>query len=106
MAADMMGVASATEARAPIGSGAKPMLARAFAGKVGPVLAVIAALIVIWYAAVIRLNAPWAYDQAQRANTEISFSQLVASTMAQERPVLQGLDVKEDLRRERFVDLP
>jgi NitT/TauT family transport system permease protein len=65
-----------------------PILGWVFAGTLGPVLVVIAALIIVWYAAVIRLNAPWAYDQAQRANTELSFSQLVANTMAQERPVL------------------
>jgi NitT/TauT family transport system permease protein len=65
-----------------------PILGRIFAGTLGPVLVVIAALIVVWYVAVIRLNAPWAYDQAKRANSELSFSQLVANTMAQERPVL------------------
>ena len=42
----------------------------------------------VWYAAAVWLNAPWARDQAQRAETELSFSQLLADTMAQERPVL------------------
>ena len=61
---------------------------RTLSGTTLPVLVVVAALILIWYAAALRLNAPWAYDQARRANTELSFSQLVANTMAQERPVL------------------
>src|SRR5262245_7251498 len=65
-----------------------PIVGRIFAGTLGPVLIICLAIIALWYVAVIRLNAPWAYDQAQRANTELSFSQLVANTMAQERPVL------------------
>jgi NitT/TauT family transport system permease protein len=84
----MMSVAGATEAGAPIGSVARPILARAFTSTVAPVLAVVAALLAIWYLAAVYLNAPWARDQAQRANTELGFSQLFVNTMAQERPVL------------------
>jgi NitT/TauT family transport system permease protein len=84
----MMSVAGATEAGAPIGSVARPILARAFTSTVAPVLAVVAALLAIWYLAAVYLNAPWARDQAQRANTEFGFSQLFVNTMAQERPVL------------------
>jgi NitT/TauT family transport system permease protein len=83
-----MSAEAATEGHAGGVPQSSPILGRIFAGTVVPVLVVIAALIVLWYAAVIHLNAPWAYDQAQRANTELSFSQLVANTMAQERPVL------------------
>jgi NitT/TauT family transport system permease protein len=61
---------------------------RALSNTVLPVLAVVAALILVWYAAALWLNAPWAYDQAQRAGTEISFRQVAADTMWQERPVL------------------
>ncbi|GAB4263746.1 MAG: ABC transporter permease [Pararhodobacter sp.] len=53
-----------------------------------PVLAVVAALIALWYVAVVPMNAPWERDQAQRAGTELGFGQLVANTMTQERPVL------------------
>ncbi len=63
-------------------------LRRIFAGKLGPVLVICLAVVAIWYAAVVWLNAPWAYDQARRANAELSFTQLVADTMAQDRPVL------------------
>ncbi len=68
----------------------KPSLAlgRLFAGTVGPVLTVCLAILVIWYAAAVWLNAPWARDQAQRAGTGLTFAQLVADTMAQDRPVL------------------
>ena len=53
-----------------------------------PVLTVIAAIIAIWYAATIFLNAPFERDQAERAETTITFSEIIPKTMAQERPVL------------------
>ena len=56
--------------------------------KVGPVLGVLAVIVALWYAAAVWLNAPWTYDQAARAGTEVTFSGLLADTMEQERPVL------------------
>ncbi|MBP1874303.1 putative aliphatic sulfonates transport permease protein SsuC [Ensifer adhaerens] len=56
--------------------------------KLLPVGTVVAVLIIIWYVAVVYLNAPFERDTAARAGTEISFSQIVHNTMAQERPVL------------------
>ncbi len=53
-----------------------------------PVLTVIAAIIAIWYAATIFLNAPFERDQAERADTSITFAEIIPKTMAQERPVL------------------
>lgn len=54
-----------------------------------PILTVLAAILVVWYAAAIRLNSPWVYDQAARAGTEPpAFSELVGLTLNQERPVL------------------
>ncbi|MEM7042358.1 MAG: ABC transporter permease [Pseudomonadota bacterium] len=53
-----------------------------------PILTVVAAIIVIWYAGTVFLNAPWERDQAERAGTELSLGQLITNTMAQERPVL------------------
>lgn len=61
---------------------------RALADRTLPVVIVVAALVVLWYVAALWLNAPWVRDQAQRAGTELSFSQVAAATMAQERPVL------------------
>ena len=61
-----------------------------FGEKLLPVSAVLLALIVLWYAAAVWLNAPWERDQAQRAGTEVSVAQLVAGTMGQLRPVLSA----------------
>ena len=54
----------------------------------GPVLTVIAAIIVLWYGAAVWLNAPWAYDKAQRAGAELSFKDVVADTWSQKKPKL------------------
>lgn len=54
-----------------------------------PVLTVVAVIIGIWYVAAHLMNRQWALDQAARAGTAPpGFSQLLADTMAQERPVL------------------
>ncbi len=53
-----------------------------------PILTVVAAIMVIWYAASIGMNKKWTYDQAGRAGVEVSFTEMVADTWAQERPVL------------------
>ena len=83
-----MSIAGAAETGSAIGSEPSPIFARFFTGSLGPLLAVIVALLLIWYAAAVWLNAPWARDQAQRAGTTISGFALVADTMAQGRPVL------------------
>ncbi|MFP5076894.1 ABC transporter permease [Rhizobium sp. YIM 134829] len=56
--------------------------------KIIPVLTVLAALLILWYAAVVFLNAPFERDTAARAGTTIGFADLVKNTMAQARPVL------------------
>lgn len=53
-----------------------------------PVLTVVAAIFVLWYAMAVVLNAAWAKDQAKRAGVELSFSELVADTWAQDKPKL------------------
>lgn len=53
-----------------------------------PILTVVAALMVLWYAGAVWMNAPFERDKAARAGKDIAFSQLVANTMAQTRPVL------------------
>lgn len=69
----------------------------------GPVLTVLGVIVVLWYAAVVWLNAPWVYDQAARAKAEVSFGQMVAATMVQERPVLPAPhQVAGELRRAVF----
>lgn len=57
--------------------------------RVLPVLTVVLIIVAIWYAAAVRLNSAWVYDQAARADTPApGFSELVGLTMNQERPVL------------------
>jgi len=53
-----------------------------------PVLTIVAAIFVIWYAASVVLNAAWAYDKAGRADTELTFSEMVADTWSQDKPRL------------------
>ena len=56
--------------------------------RVLPILTVLAAIVAIWYAATVMMNRTWVYDQAARADTSVSFAQMVPLTMDQERPVL------------------
>lgn len=56
--------------------------------RVLPVFAVVTIIIAIWYAGAALLNAQFEYDQAERAGSEISYSQVLPKTMMQERPVL------------------
>lgn len=58
-------------------------------GKTIPVLTILTIIVMIWYACVVWMNAPFERDQAERQDrAEPSFSELVSLTMAQERPVL------------------
>jgi NitT/TauT family transport system permease protein len=52
------------------------------------VLTVLAAIVVIWYAGAVWLNSQWTLDQAARAGTEVTFSEVVRDTMNQSRPKL------------------
>ncbi|MFN3144735.1 MAG: ABC transporter permease [Paracoccaceae bacterium] len=56
--------------------------------RVLPVLVVTAAIVVIWYAASVWMNSTWTLDQAERAGETLTFGQIVADTMAQDRPLL------------------
>jgi len=53
-----------------------------------PVLTVVAAIFVIWYAAAAMMNLQWERDQAERAKVEFVLTDGLANTMWQERPVL------------------
>ncbi len=64
------------------------MLTTLSKGSTIPILTITAAIIVFWYACVVWLNAPFERDQAERANAEITFSQILSKTMEQKRPVL------------------
>ncbi len=53
-----------------------------------PILTVLAAIVVLWYGAAVAMNSQWTRDQAARAGTEPTFTELVADTWSQERPLL------------------
>ena len=53
-----------------------------------PVATVIIALLVIWYGAAIFLNSGWAHSKAERADIQLSLSELVEDTWSQEKPRL------------------
>ena len=53
-----------------------------------PILSVVAALLLFWYAAAFSLNSNWAYNKAERAGVILSFSELVSDTWSQEKPRL------------------
>lgn len=53
-----------------------------------PVLTVLLAIILVWYGAAVWMNAQWARDQAARAETTLTSSDLIRQTLTQERPVL------------------
>lgn len=53
-----------------------------------PVLTILFAIIVLWYAAAVWMNGAWARDQAARAGVTLSATAFVAETWTQDRPVL------------------
>jgi len=53
-----------------------------------PILTVVAAIFALWYAGSVALNAPWAYDKAERAGVELTTKELIADTMNQKKPKL------------------
>ncbi|WP_319775175.1 ABC transporter permease [Breoghania sp.] len=64
-------------------------ISRLFAGKTGPVLVVVLAIIAIWYAGAVYLNAPFQMDTYKRGHIEnVPVTQLVTDTLNQDRPVL------------------
>ncbi|MES2844652.1 MAG: ABC transporter permease [Pseudomonadota bacterium] len=56
--------------------------------RVLPVLAVLGLILCLWYAGSVLLNKQWVYDQADRAGTTVSFTELLPQTMNQARPLL------------------
>ncbi len=54
-----------------------------------PILTVVLAIIALWYGAAVRMNAPWVYDQAARADAAMpTLSEVAVLAMNQERPIL------------------
>jgi NitT/TauT family transport system permease protein len=53
-----------------------------------PILTVLAAIIAIWYAGSVWMNATWVFDQAERNGTTVTWAEVIPQTMAQDRPLL------------------
>ena len=82
------GAVPIAEPGAAIGYQGRPgWLQRALAGNVLPVLVVCLAILAIWYVAAALLNAPFARQGLERAG-DYTNADLIAATMAAERPVL------------------
>lgn len=65
------------------------LLSRLAAGKAFPILIVIAAIVALWYAFAVYLNAPWQRDiYARGGNVEWTTADFVRDTLNQDRPVL------------------
>jgi NitT/TauT family transport system permease protein len=64
------------------------MRSRRASAAVLPVLTVLLAILALWYAGAVAMNARWARDQAARAGVEIGLAEILRDTMQQERPVL------------------
>jgi NitT/TauT family transport system permease protein len=56
--------------------------------KVGPVVTLLAGLVVIWYVAAVILNAPFQRDMDKRANAAPGTAEFIARTLSQPKPVL------------------
>lgn len=56
--------------------------------RLGPVIAVVLAIFVLWYAGAVALNTKWAYDKATRAEKVLSTSELISDTLSQKKPRL------------------
>ena len=53
-----------------------------------PVGTILIAIIIAWYIAAYRMNAPFQRDQNERSNVTVTQSELVAQTMAQPKPTM------------------
>ena len=83
-----MSVSRTAEPGAAIGYQASPGLwSRMMSGKVGPILTVCLAIIVVWYLGSFFLNRPFAAQTLARAG-DYGFVELVGETLNQARPVL------------------
>jgi NitT/TauT family transport system permease protein len=81
---------------------------RVLSGRVGPVLVVVLALIAIWYAGAVYLNAPGQIDAFKRAGTDWTAGDLIEGTLAQDRPLLPAphqvaVEMKETIFDKRIT---
>src|SRR3546814_12799414 len=77
-----------TEALSPPGFAYRGATVRAFAGRSGPLAVVCLALLVLWYAGPVWLNAPVLIDGYDRRNEAWDLGRLARDAMARERQSL------------------
>jgi NitT/TauT family transport system permease protein len=77
-----------TEALAPPRLPGQGLLARAFAGRSGPVAVVCLVILVLWYLGAVWLNAPILIDGYERRGEAWDLQRLAGDAMAMERPIL------------------
>src|SRR3546814_2426927 len=77
-----------TEALSPPGFAYRGATVRAFAGRSGPLAVVCLAILVLWYAGAVWLNAPVLIDGYERRNEAWDLGRLAGDAMAMERPIL------------------
>ncbi len=64
------------------------LVSRLFAGHLGPITVVVLAIVVIWYAGAVYMNAPRQIEVFNRAQTDWGAADLIEGTLAQDRPIL------------------
>jgi NitT/TauT family transport system permease protein len=79
---------AATGRAMAVGRRRVPLAHRLWAGNAGPVLVVVLAIVALWYGAAVLANWRGVSDAFERAGEQRSQVEIMAGTMAQERPVL------------------
>ncbi len=75
--------------------------------KIGPVLTILAALVVIWYIAAVFMNAPFQRDMDTRNNITPTTSEFISATLSQPKPILPAPhQVAENLYKNIFTVKP
>lgn len=72
----------------PLAKSEPNLLARLIEGHTLPILTVVLAILVIWHIGAVYLNSQLQIDQFERAKQDWTFTELVAGTLSQERPLL------------------
>ncbi|MCF6367623.1 ABC transporter permease [Rhizobium halophilum] len=64
------------------------MRSETFASRIGPVLTIVATIIVIWYAAAVWMNAPFQRDLDRRGDVTSTTMEFIAKTLSQPKPIV------------------
>nr|CAD6601626.1 ABC transporter permease [Rhizobium sp. Khangiran2] len=64
------------------------MRSETFASRIGPVLTIVATIIVIWYAAAVWMNAPFQRDLDRRGDVTSTPMEFIGKTLSQPKPIV------------------